>query len=252
MSSGYIKLHRQIQLSDDWHKEPFTRGQAWVDMLLNAAYKPTYVRIRGIKVHLTRGQLALSVREYAKRWQWSRTKVSAFLEEMCHQKDHRISIEKTNVTTVVTILNYDLYQGEEPQKEPQSVPQKSHRKATEKPIQEGKEGEEGKEIRRPPAKRGFKGWNREKLAASVKEANQDGLLTDAEASEFVDYWCEPSSTGRLKFTMQKTWDTRRRMQTALRMVYRPQRERNGKGKSNLINTWHDPDGGDDLIKQAGF
>ena len=40
-----------------------------------------------------------------------------------------------------------------------------------------------------------------------------------ELEDFVGYWTEPSATGLLKFAMQKTWDTRRRMQTALRMIY---------------------------------
>jgi hypothetical protein len=73
----------------------------------------------------------------------------------------------------------------------------------------------------------FKQWDREDLAKAVAEANKDGLLTPAEAKDFVGYWMEPSATGRPKMSYEKTWDTRRRMQTALRIIYSRSREGGG-------------------------
>ena len=69
---------------------------------------------------------------------------------------------------------------------------------------------------------GFKSWSKEDLRSDCLKVN-DGLLTETEVSEFVDYWTEQSDTGRYRFAMEKTWDTRRRMQTALRVVYQNQR-----------------------------
>jgi hypothetical protein len=110
---GYIKLWRQIQDTDFWHDE-FCRGLAFIDMLMLAAHKPTSVRIRGVRIALKRGQLALSVREAERRWKWnSHGRVNRFLKEL--EIDTQISTQKNNVCTVVTIINYDKYQGTDTQ-----------------------------------------------------------------------------------------------------------------------------------------
>jgi len=145
MSAGYIKLHRVLQDNPAWTSEPFTRSQAWVDMLLSASYKPHSVRIRGIKIDLERGQLALSEVEYAKRWKWSRGKVNRFLSELESKTVQQIVQQKTNVTTLVTILNYDRYQGDDTADSTANGQQTGSRRAADGHIQEGKEREEGKE-----------------------------------------------------------------------------------------------------------
>ena len=151
-SNGYIKLHRQIQDSADWHSEPFTRVQAWIDILLNAAHKPHSVRIRGIRIDLERGQLALSEVEYGKRWSWSRGKVRRFLAELSSKAVQRIVQQKNNVSTIVTVLNYELYQGNGTADSTASGTadgqQTDSRRTADGHIQEGKEEtrrEEGKE-----------------------------------------------------------------------------------------------------------
>jgi len=74
-----------------------------------------------------------------------------------------------------------------------------------------------------PKRNGFKTWTREDFQASVSEANADNLLTLAEVADFCAYWFEPTNTGRERFKTEPTWDTRRRMQTAVRMVFERQR-----------------------------
>lgn len=108
--NGWIKLWRVLCEHSLWLEEKFTRGQAWVDMLLMAAHSRAHVRIRGVKVSLNPGQLAVSEVQYAKRWQWSRGKVRRFLSELEQQDEPQIEQQKTNITTVVTILNWTEYQ----------------------------------------------------------------------------------------------------------------------------------------------
>ena len=110
---GWIKLHRQIIDTDDWLHEPFTRGQAWVDMLLLANHAEGSFRVRGIVVHLTRGQLGWSEETLAKRWKWSRGKVRRFFSELESETVQRIVQQKNNVSSVITILNYDKYQSDD-------------------------------------------------------------------------------------------------------------------------------------------
>lgn len=147
MTQGYIKLYRQLQHNEEWLSEPFTRSQAWIDMLLNAAHRPHAIRIRGIKITLERGQLAMSEVEYATRWKWSRGKVRRFLAEKASKTVQQIVQQKNNVSTIVTIINYDAYQGDGQQTVQQVVQQTDSKRTANGHIQECKEGIEGKECK---------------------------------------------------------------------------------------------------------
>ena len=107
---GWIKLHRKLLNSDIWRCEEFTRGQAWVDLLLLANHKEGYIYKRGIKVSIERGQVARSEVELSERWRWSRTKVNSFLKELV--KEQQIELIKSNVLQVIKIQNYDMFQDE--------------------------------------------------------------------------------------------------------------------------------------------
>jgi len=105
---GWVKIHRQMSENDLWTCEPFSRGQAWVDMILLANHKPNFFYKRGVKVNVERGQLAWSELALSERWKWSRNKVRKFLKDL--EKEHQIEQQKTNVTQIVTIKNYDKFQ----------------------------------------------------------------------------------------------------------------------------------------------
>ena len=155
MHRGYIKLYRCIAENEIWNSEPFSRGQAWIDVLMLTARKETMTRIRGIPLHLQPGQAALSERWLADRWQWSRGKVERFLSELTNER--QIEQQKNNVSTLITVVNWGKYQETEPQTEPQTgpqvEPQTGHRRATNGHIQEWKEGKEvtDKQPIQPPA-----------------------------------------------------------------------------------------------------
>lgn len=136
---GWVKIYRKIQNNPLWLCEKFTRGQAWIDLLLLANHSPSFFYKRGVKIEVSRGQLARSEVELADRWKWSRTKVKKFIKDL--EKEQQVIQQKTNITQIVTILNYDEYQ----KKEQQTLQQKSSRSAAEKHIQECKEEKECKE-----------------------------------------------------------------------------------------------------------
>lgn len=107
--SGWIKLHRQMLDSDLWKSEPFTRAQAWVDLLLLANHSKGFIRARGIRIDVNRGQVGTSKVELSKRWQWSRGKTTRFLDEL--EVDQQIVQQKNNVSSLIAITNYEQYQG---------------------------------------------------------------------------------------------------------------------------------------------
>lgn len=92
-----------------WLCEPFTRGQAWVDLIMLANHKEGYIRVRGVRYEVKRGQVGWSEVALAKRWKWSRGKVRRFLQEL-EENDSQIVQQKTNVTTLLSIVNYDKFQ----------------------------------------------------------------------------------------------------------------------------------------------
>lgn len=51
---GWIKLHRKLSDNPLWTCEPFTKGQAWVDLILLANHEYNYFYKRGIKIEVQR------------------------------------------------------------------------------------------------------------------------------------------------------------------------------------------------------
>lgn len=119
--SDWIRINRSLMLNDLWLSEPFTAGQAWVDLLMVANWKNGMALVKGEVIPLHRGQLCRSMKQLAIRWQWSDGKVKRFLKKC--EKLRQITFEnwsknvaanvaaKSPVTTLITILNYDDYQG---------------------------------------------------------------------------------------------------------------------------------------------
>lgn len=105
---GWISVHRKITENPMYFSEKFTRMQAWIDMLLIANHTEGYFYIRGNKVVVKRGQIGLGQDRLASRWQWSRGKVQRFLCELENSK--QIVRLKNNVTTLISIVNYENYQ----------------------------------------------------------------------------------------------------------------------------------------------
>lgn len=138
--SGWIKLYRKLSDNPLWICEPFTRGQAWVDLLMLASYEDSFFYVRDIRVDVKRGQIAWSENRLAKRWGWSRTKVRKFLNDL--EKEQQLIQQKNKVTQVITLKKYEYYQEKEPQKD--------HRKTTGRPqedlLKEIKEVKEDKRI----------------------------------------------------------------------------------------------------------
>lgn len=105
---GWFSVHRKLLEGSLWLDEPFTRGQAWVDLLGLANHKRGWFTHRGIRVVVERGQVGYSMKALAIRWQWSRGKVRRFLEML--ENEHQIEHQITKLTTLITIVNYHEYQ----------------------------------------------------------------------------------------------------------------------------------------------
>lgn len=116
---GWIKLYRVIQENEFYFSERFTKTQAWIDLLLLANHKPATIFLRGVEVHLGKGDLAYSQLTLAKRWKWNERTVNKFLTML--ENRQMIQSRKSNITTVISIINYTLYQSSTEQNTEQST-----------------------------------------------------------------------------------------------------------------------------------
>ena len=101
MAAGWIKIYRGITEMQGYFGDKFNRPMCWIDLLLLAEWKPNTLTIRGIKVALERGQIAISVRELSNRWSLSIPTVQKILKEFV--VDERITVERSNVVNVITV-----------------------------------------------------------------------------------------------------------------------------------------------------
>jgi len=66
-NQGWIKLHRKLTDNPLWLKEPFTAGQAWVDLILLANHKSGVIWKRGIMISVKRGQVGHSEKDTGRK-----------------------------------------------------------------------------------------------------------------------------------------------------------------------------------------
>ncbi len=106
---GWIKLNRQIVDHWVWQEKPFSRGQAWLDLLLLANHQNGEIVHRGKIKATQRGTVYRSVYFLADRWGWSRHKVADFLDAL--ERDSMILQKRTPLETEIFLVNYEKFQG---------------------------------------------------------------------------------------------------------------------------------------------
>lgn len=110
--SGWIKLYRQIGEHWLWDDKPFSKGQAWIDLLLLADSKDGKFPYKDTMVEGKRGTVYRSVLYLSSRWGWGREKTRRFLKRL--EADGMVSVKSTTHQTAITIINYGFFQDSQP------------------------------------------------------------------------------------------------------------------------------------------
>lgn len=105
---GWIKIHRQIQNCLIWDDKPFNMASAWIDLLLLANHKDKETIFDKKPILVKRGQRITSVRELSERWGWGKDKTLRFLRLL--ESEKMIVKESDSRKTLLTIVNYGVYQ----------------------------------------------------------------------------------------------------------------------------------------------
>ena len=122
---GWISLNRKIQNNWLWEDKPFSKGQAWIDILLLINHKDNKVLFREELIEVKRGERITSQVKLAKRWGWSRGKVKHFLNLL--ENDGMLIIKTDKRKTVLKVVNYNSYQENDLTKRQQNEQQTRNR-----------------------------------------------------------------------------------------------------------------------------
>ena len=111
IDSGWIKLYRQLTENEIWKIKPFSKGQAWIDLLVLTNHAPDVITAKnGQIIPLKRGECGWSEVALSKRWGWSRGKVFRFFKYLDGMKMVQQKIVANH--SVLVICNYESFQGD--------------------------------------------------------------------------------------------------------------------------------------------
>lgn len=128
MAYGWISIHRKIQDNWLWEEKPFSKGQAWIDMLLLANHENNKILFNGTLTEVKSGERITSLRKLGDRWGWSMNKVKRFLKLL--ESDHMIELKMAHQMTSYKIVNYNVYQDHEYDERHTDGTQKEHQRNT--------------------------------------------------------------------------------------------------------------------------
>lgn len=145
---GWISLYRSILDNPLWQDKPFSKGQAWIDLLLLANHKDKKIMIGNSIVAVERGSFITSELKLMSRWGWSKTKVRAFLSIL--HKAQMIEKKSDSKKTIINIVNYSKYQ----ELETTEKPLKDHKKTADdtQPIKKQRNNNTSNEVLGIPEK----------------------------------------------------------------------------------------------------
>lgn len=212
----YIPISRRIFEHQLWCEDRvFSRFEAWLDIIQSARFEDTKQLIGNRLIEVRRGQMLVSLRYLAGRWQWSTKKVNTFLDLLIQDKMIIKETPKETGQTVITICNYDKYNAvalveETPRKQEGNTKETPRKQEGNKYNKEKKEKKDNRES----------GDAAHAATLARKEEFYSTLVpyVDRYPREmiraFFDYWSEMNkSRTRMRFEQQPTWEVAKRLAT---------------------------------------
>lgn len=169
---GWIKLDRKILDNCLWNDKPFTKGQAWVDLLLLADYEDNTGLYRGGIKHYKSGVVYRSIKYLAVRWGWSRDKVRRYLKNL--ENEEMVVVNATTNDTTITIVNWAFFQGG-------NTTDKTPNKTTGKATHNTTDNTTDKTHTR---NKEYKEYKEEKEIGSIEQEDDEIVLTEEEAKQW--------------------------------------------------------------------
>ncbi len=105
---GWVKVYRSVLDHWVWNKKPFSKGQAWVDLILLANHQEVKDFSNGSLRVFSKGTVNRSIESLSERWGWDRRKTKRFLNAL--QVDGMVNVNSTTNGTTITLENYSSFQ----------------------------------------------------------------------------------------------------------------------------------------------
>lgn len=174
--NGWIKLYRKIM------ENPIVTKDAdhlaiWIYLLLNATHDEYPALFRGQKISLQPGQLLTGRKAISERLAISESKVQRVLDAF--KSEHQIEQQTSNKNRLISILNWDFYQGCEQQNEPQM---NNKRTASEQQLNTNKNVKNNKNVKEDINNRPNRPTVEEVRAYCVERKN------NVDPQKFVDFY----------------------------------------------------------------
>lgn len=127
MECGWISIHRKIKDHWVWNEKPFSKGQAWIDILLMANHADKKILLGNELIEVKRGSFITSEKKLMENWGWGKEKVRKFLQVL--QDDGMIEKKSDHKKTTINVVNYGFFQDSNSQ----SIPLSDHEQTDNRP-----------------------------------------------------------------------------------------------------------------------
>ena len=110
--NGWFKVHRKLFESEIWRPEfpePYDIRSAWIELVGIANHETKEIIVGRDTLTVKRGQKFTSIRKLAKRFHWSKNRTLRYINLL--EKLGMINKIETHNGTLLTIINYEVYQG---------------------------------------------------------------------------------------------------------------------------------------------
>ena len=209
----WIKLYRKIKEKGWYQKSQYVH--LWVHILIKADHKEKEFPWNGEMMTTKKGQFITGRKKLNKETGIPATTIERILDFF--EKDGQIGQQKNNKFRLITVLNYEEYQ-KVGQLADIKRTSNGHLTDTYKELKETKEQKESiSMVAVAPDLTKKSNTLVEEMKPIIQEfINQGGEETVCrkEANKFHSYWTEPNkSKTKLRWELEKTWDTKRRLQT---------------------------------------
>ena len=114
-SNGYIKLYRKFKENIFYKNSEAVH--LWLHLLFSASFEDNVFYYKNTKIERKKGQLITGRKKLSQETGIGESTVFRLLK--LFESEHQIEQQKTNKYTIITILSYDKYNGNEQQNEQQ-------------------------------------------------------------------------------------------------------------------------------------
>lgn len=174
---GWILLYRSVRDCDFWNDKPFSRAQAWIDMLLMAYHKPKDILRGNDWITIKRGSFRTSEVELSDRWGWGRKGTRGFLKML--ETGGMIDIKGDSRGTTISIVNYSKFQDGGTAEDTTKEQQRNSRGTTEDTQTNNIKNEKNEEQ-----------YNMHPTIQEVNAYIKEKGYEDVDAEYFVNYYSE--------------------------------------------------------------